>query len=47
MLVVAAFIEAFWSANESVPAAVKYAAGALSWLATLAYLALVGRRHES
>lgn len=42
LLVVAAFVEAFWSA--SAPTAARYLAGAAGWAAVLAYLALGGRR---
>ena len=45
MLVVAAAIAAFWS-PLSLPAAVKYAAGAALWLLVFAYLALSGRERE-
>jgi len=41
LLVVAAFVEAFWSASEIAPQ-VRYAAGAAGWAAVLGYLALAG-----
>lgn len=41
LLVVAAFIEAFWSASAPTPA--RYLAGAAGWAAVVAYLALAGR----
>lgn len=47
MLVLAACIEAFWSARTSVPDEVKLAVGALVWVATLAYFLFVGRRHDA
>jgi uncharacterized membrane protein SpoIIM required for sporulation len=42
MLVVAAFIEAFWSSSGA-PNEVKYAVGVLLWLFVVVYLALAGR----
>lgn len=42
MLVVAAFIEAFWSSMPLDPA-IKYGVGALCWLLVIAYLTLAGR----
>ena len=46
MLVVAAFIEAFWSASAVPGPAVKYSVGALLWALVLGY-AFSGRRYES
>lgn len=43
MLVVAAFIEAFWSSSQLVPVALKYAVGAVLWLLVAAYFSLMGR----
>jgi uncharacterized membrane protein SpoIIM required for sporulation len=43
MFLVAAAIEAFWSAARWVPADVKFAVGAASWLAVFAYFAFQGR----
>ena len=43
MLLLAAFIEAFWSAQTVIPAGVKYAASALGWLLVAAWLLLGGR----
>lgn len=40
----AACLEAFWSANPAVPAAVKLGAGAALWLLVGAYVLLAGRR---
>ena len=45
MDVLAAFIEAFWSASAQVPAGVKLSAAALLWTAVAVYLLLAGRRH--
>jgi len=47
MLVIAAAIEAFWSPRESIPAAVKIAAGCVMWVLTLSYFVFAGRKHES
>lgn len=46
MLVLAAFIEAFWSAIV-MPNAVKYLVGSLCWLAVFYYFIFAGRKHES
>ena len=46
MLVVAAFLEAFWSSSSILPIAVKYTVGALLWFIVLLY-SFSGRRHES
>jgi len=42
MLVVAAFIEAFWS-SSGLPSLVKYSVAAALWLLVIAYLGLAGR----
>jgi uncharacterized membrane protein SpoIIM required for sporulation len=44
MLVVAAFLEAFWSSSTTYPEAVKYGVGAVLWLAVLLYFLFSGRR---
>lgn len=45
-LLIAAFIEAYWSAKTSVTPMTKYAVGTTLWLAVAAYLSLAGRsRH--
>lgn len=46
MLIVAAFIEAFWSSNTSLPIAIKYTVGGVCWLLVLLY-SVSGRRFES
>ena len=46
MLVVAAFLEAFWSSSTSLPIAVKYSVGAALWALVLAYC-FSGWRRES
>jgi len=46
MLLLAAFVEAFWSAQPQVPAAVKFSIGALMWLLVLAWLGFGGRAYE-
>ncbi|MET0892241.1 MAG: stage II sporulation protein M [Pseudoxanthomonas sp.] len=45
MLLVAAFIEAFWSSTQSIPAAVKYSVSAVLWLLVLLWL-WRGGRHQ-
>lgn len=47
MLVIAAFLEAFWSSSALLPPNVKYTAGALLWSGVIAYCALAGRRHAA
>jgi uncharacterized membrane protein SpoIIM required for sporulation len=46
MLIIAAFLEAFWSSSASLPVGVKYGVGALLWSLVLFY-SFSGRRHES
>ena len=46
MLIIAAFLEAFWSSSASLPIAVKYSVGAVLWGLVLLYC-FSGRRHES
>jgi hypothetical protein len=41
--VLAAFFEAFWSAQTVIPATVKYMVGAFCWAAVILYFALAGR----
>lgn len=47
MLLVAAFIEAFWSSIGWMPAAVKYGVGAALWALVLAWLLLGGRDRDA
>ena len=47
MLVLAAFIEAFWSSIGSIPALVKYSVGISLWVLFLAWLLLAGRGRGS
>ncbi len=48
MLLIAAFIEAYWSSMTYGPAGVKYAIGALLWLLVALYFLFAGRnRHAS
>jgi uncharacterized membrane protein SpoIIM required for sporulation len=47
MFVLAALIEGFWSPRTQLPLALKLGAGALQWLVTLAYFALMGRRNAA
>ncbi len=44
MLVVAAFLEAFWSSNADLPIATKLGVGASLWLLVLLYCGFAGRR---
>ena len=46
MLIIAAFLEAFWSSSSTLPVEVKYAVGAILWALVLVY-SFSGRRHES
>ncbi len=43
MLVIAAFIEAFWSSSSTIPAHVKLIVGAVEWLLVTLYFAFAGR----
>ena len=45
MLVLAAFVEAFWSSTTWPPASFKYAVGAMLWVLTVLYFWMMGR-HE-
>jgi uncharacterized membrane protein SpoIIM required for sporulation len=45
MLLIAAFIEAFWSSSTAIPIVVKYAVGAFFWFLVLLYC-LSGKRFE-
>lgn len=44
LLLLAAFVEAFWSSTESLAPEVRYAVGGVLWLAFFAYLVFGGRR---
>ena len=44
MLVIAAFIEAFWSSKQQVPVALDYSVSVLLWGLVLGWLLLGGRR---
>ena len=44
MLLVAAFVEAFWSSSSNVPNVVKFVVGGVFWVLVLGYLTLAGRR---
>ncbi len=43
LLVLAAVVEAFWSANAAIPPEIKYAVGIAGWILVAAYLGLAGR----
>lgn len=45
MLVLAAFIEAFWSSSTTVPPVIKYWVAAVLWSLVFTYILLAGRRH--
>jgi uncharacterized membrane protein SpoIIM required for sporulation len=47
MLLVAAFVEAFWSPLTEFAPAVKYVVGVAGWVCVMAYLALAGRTRGS
>jgi len=47
MLLIAAFIEAFWSSIGSIPAAVKYSVAAVLWTLVLSWLFFGGRGHDA
>lgn len=47
MLLIAAFIEAFWSSIGSIPATVKYSVAAVLWMLVLSWLFFGGRNHEA
>lgn len=47
MLLIAAFIEAYWSSMTYGPAGVKYAVGALLWLLVALYFLFAGRNHHA
>ncbi len=44
LLLLAAFIEAFWSSNRAIPAEIKYAVGVAGWALVILYLTRAGRR---
>lgn len=45
MLLIAAFIEAFWSSKAGLPIPVKLTVGVFCWVLVLGYLTLAGRRN--
>lgn len=47
MLLIAAFIEAFWSSIAGIPPAAKYGSGAVAWLVVCLYLGMAGRSGNS
>lgn len=46
MLLIAAFIEAFWSSKASLPISVKLGVGTVLWILVLGYLGFAGRRYR-
>jgi uncharacterized membrane protein SpoIIM required for sporulation len=47
MLVIAAFVEAFWSSNGALPAVTKYWVGLILWAFVLIYLSVAGRQKHA
>lgn len=47
MLLIAAFVEAFWSSINTLPAAVKYSVGGLCWLAVGLYFLFAGKHRAT
>lgn len=47
MLLIAAFVEAFWSSNGSIDFTVKVSVGVGTWCIVLCYFILLGRRRET
>ncbi len=47
MLLLAAFIEAFWSSNTAIDPIIKYIVGGIMWIVILAYFTLVGRHRAT
>ena len=47
MLIIAAFVEAFWSSSSTLPIAVKYGVGAVFWLVVFSYFVLAGRSRNA
>ena len=47
MLVLAAFLEAFWSSSSTLPIEVKLGVGALLWIAVMYYCFFFGRRYAA
>ncbi|WP_075187939.1 stage II sporulation protein M [Teredinibacter haidensis] len=47
MLLIAAFIEAFWSSTTSLPSMLKYIVGIALWIAVIGYFIFSGRRYGS
>lgn len=44
MLIIAAFLEAFWSSSASMPILIKYSVGAVFWVLVIAYFLFAGRK---
>ena len=47
LLLIAAFIEAYWSSSTTITPWIKYSTGAGLWLLVAAYLTLAGRTHHA
>ncbi len=46
LTVLAAFVEAFWSASSAIPAQAKYAVGGACWCLLIAFFSLAGRKER-
>lgn len=46
MLIIAAFLEAFWSSSSTTPVAIKYSVGAVFWILVVYYFIFAGRNRE-
>ena len=44
MLVIAAFLEAFWSSSSTISSSVKFVVGTVLWLLVASYLLFAGRQ---
>lgn len=44
MLIIAAFLEAFWSSSSVLPSEIKYSVGAFFWIIVIAYCYFLGKR---
>lgn len=47
MLIVAAFIEAFWSSSTHIEPAIKYSVGAVLWTAVISFFIFAGRGYQA
>ena len=47
MLIIAAFLEAFWSSSATIPSYVKYVVGGIFWALIIFYFTAMGRQREN